>query len=183
QGSVGQGTLQDGVAGHRPCSPSAVALPQGPAFDAEPFQRVESPARRFPSQPKAFAHVAAYPSAEVFHFPPPVGQRKVVPPSPDVALPLVAQLLAGQALLRVPQLADFLFEFGDGFGADAHPAILEDAEAQQAALPAWSRTAFLAVDFEFEVLLDPDDHSFVDAFRAALAAGKDRDVVGITHEA
>jgi hypothetical protein len=64
---------------------------------------------------QSFAHVVADPSRQVFHSPPPFGQLVVVPPSLDVVSPLVAQLLAGQALAGFPELLPVMIITGDFF--------------------------------------------------------------------
>ena len=94
--------LHDYVPGDCPCPKPTVGHTQNTAFDSQPLERVDAPSRMVPSLPEAFAHVAAYPSAQVVDFPRPVGKLEVVPPSSNVALPLFAQFFAGFALPRRP---------------------------------------------------------------------------------
>jgi len=95
---------------------------------------------------------------------------------------LVTLLLAGQTLSGVPQVSDFRLEFFDSFRTHAHLAILMDAKTRQTAVSGRPYAAFVAVDLYLQVFLNPFGDSFMDAFSTPLAAGKDGDVVGVTHE-
>ena len=98
--------------------------------------------------------MAADPSAQVLHFPPPVGQLEVVPPAIDVLPPPLTQLLTGFALPRIPSRPDLLLESIDRFGGYPNAAILLalEPEPQQTASAAWPRAALLPLDFQPEVL-------------------------------
>ncbi len=63
-----------------------------------------------PTLPEALAHMSTDPATEILDVPLPFGQLVVVPPSFDVALPLLAQLLASLALSRVPEFVDLFLE-------------------------------------------------------------------------
>src|SRR4051812_9772015 len=94
---------------HVPCPSAAIRIAKRSSSHSKSTQRLQSPSRAVPSFPEAFAHVTADPSTLVAYLALPIGQLEVVPPSSDVVLPLIAQLLAGPALLGVPQFLDSLF--------------------------------------------------------------------------
>ena len=106
-----------------------------------------------PAQPEALAYVASNPSVEVGEFPPPISQAEVVPPSPNVTLPLFPQLLAGLILSGFPAFPDALLEFVDRLGSYPNTTILVDPKSQQTALAAGSGSAFLTVDLQFQLAL------------------------------
>ena len=91
-----------------------------------------------------FAHVVADPSRQVFHSPPPFGQLVVVPPSLDVVSPLVAQLLAGQALAGFPEFAHLAFQSLDAFRGDRDRPVLFQPKAEQCTFSGRSTAALPA---------------------------------------
>lgn len=108
---------------------------------------------------------------------------EVVPPSPDVALPLFAQFAAGFALPGVPVFFHFLFKFCDGFRAHPDFAVLVEPEPEQAALAARPCSAFLPVDLQPEFFPQLFHHAYQGALCRSRAGREDRDVVCTTNEA
>ena len=129
-----------------------------------------------------FAHVAADPSREVFHSPAHFGQLVVVPPSLDVISPLVAQLLAGQALAGFPEFAHFGFQSLDTFRGGRDRPVLFQPKAEQCTFSGRSTTALLAVHRHFQVLFYPFRYTGQHTLRRSGTSNKDGYVVGVAHE-
>jgi len=165
QGCIIQHFLEGSGSGNAP-SPFATERhfeqsPGGPQL----FQVPQPPGGVVPALPKAFANVPPDPAFQVKDVAAFLGQAIVGPPASDVRAPAVPQLFTASTLTAPPQFPDFdlqpLHTLRGRFG----PAFPVDPKPQKLPFPRPPRAAFVSVDFQSQVLLDPCRHAGQHAFR------------------
>ena len=108
-----------------------------------------------PPQPEAFANVTTSPAFQIEDGSSALRQSVVVPPTSNVTLPLVPQLLAGETLASIPKLAHPDSESLQAIWSHFDLSLAGDPKPQKATLPSPSDSALAGVDLQTQALFDP----------------------------
>ncbi len=126
--------------------------------------------------------MATYPTFLIEDGPSPLCQAVVVPPTPDITLPLVSQLFAGKTLAGIPELVNSDSESLETIRGHFDRTLMGDPEPQKASFPSPSDSTFTGFDFQTQVLLDPLRQGLDQTVSTRFAADVDVTVVCVTTE-
>ena len=165
QGFVIEHRLEGSGSGNPP-SPFATErhFEQSPS-SAQLFQVPQPSGGIVPALPKAFANVPPDPAFQAKDVAAFLGQAIVGPPTSEVRAPAVPQLFTALTLTAPPQFPDFDFQPLHTLRGRFGPALPVDPKSQKLPFPRPPRAAFVGVDFQSQVLLDPLRHAGQHAFR------------------
>ena len=127
--------------------------------------------------------MAAYPAFQIEDGPSPLRQSVVVPPAPDIPLPLVPQLFARETLAGLPELAHSYSKALQPIRGHFDLTLAGDPKPQKASLPSPPDAAFAGVDLQTQMLLDPLRQGSDQPIGTRLTADVDVTVVRVTAEA
>src|SRR5512147_1978693 len=96
------------------------------AFESQAAQGLEPSTPVMPTQPEAFADVAANPAFQLENAAPFLGEAKILPPPFHVSAPLVSELITAQTLAAAPQLSHFVPESCHTLRGDLDPPFRVD---------------------------------------------------------